>query len=524
MIKKTLKKVSCFVFIIGLLITQINIVSAQGILLIDPDYVQEDNIYTFDADDSGGDITLQFGDTLGEYLKWDSADETFKFSDDLDLEGNELKNFRIDNLDVAPTCDGTTIGRAYYNTTDNNTYICNGTSWEQINGGGSGTISGMLAAVQARRTSNFTLTNQSQWYDIPLDSTDVESDDTVIEHNGTNTERIDIKADGLYRLTYHLDANNNTTTHGIQAKLRINNTSDIPGSFLESTNYQTEHSPLTATVLAELNNGDYITLQAQRLSVNTVIGEPLITVVKLDGVKGDKGDPGSVGTGTDSESWTIDQDNTGTDLNLVFGTTLNEYMQWNNTAQAFILSDDLLLNFNELKQFKVENSASALTCNSTYKGRIYHNTTDTFTYVCNGTIWKQIDAAGGSSSIFGTQYSYSESVAETSTNSTVFQQKLRLTTPSLPAGTYKISWFYNWRYDSASNDFMGRVQVDDTTTLLEHEQEPKDTGTDQVYVETGFRNVTLTSGVHNIDLDFSTSKSFGTSYIKNVRLEIYRIN
>lgn len=403
MLIKVSRKAGLFILSLILLISQSNITNSQGILIIDSDYVLN-NVYTFDPDDSGGDIELKFGETLGEYLKWDSVDSAFKFSDDLDLEGNELKNFRIDNLASAPNCDGIAIGRAYHNTTDNNTYVCNGTAWEQVNGGGSG-VSDTLAGVQARRTSNFTLTNQNQWYDIPFDTTDIENDATVLEHNNSNTERIDIKADGLYRLTYHLDASDNTVSHGIQAKLRLNNTSDVPGTFLESTNYQTEHSPLTATVLAELNNGDYITLQAQRLSSNTVIGEPLITAVKLDGVKGDKGDPGSVGTGTDADSWTLDENNDGIDLDLIFGETLGEYLQWNNTAQAFILSDDLLLNFNELKQFKIENSATPLTCNSSYAGRVYHNTADTNTYVCDGASWVKLnnttvigqfwDSAGG---------------------------------------------------------------------------------------------------------------------------------
>jgi len=236
------KKIAFAVIPLILLLLQSNIVSAQGVFLINTDYIEQDNIYIYDGDDTGGDITLQFGNTLGEYLKWDDTGGAFRFSDDLDLENNQLLNTRIENLALVPTCDGTVNGKVYHNTTDTFSYVCNGTLWVQIDGGGA-----------------------------------------------------------------------------------------------------------------------------------------------------------PVGTGTNSESWTIDEDGTGGDLELQFGDSLTHYLQWNDIAQAFIINDDLLLNFNELKQFKIENSATALTRNASYTGRAYHNTTDTFTYVCDGIIWKQIDVAGGSS-------------------------------------------------------------------------------------------------------------------------------
>jgi hypothetical protein len=35
-------------------------------------------------------------------------------------------------LALAPTCDGAAIGRLYHDTSNSNSYICNGTDWEQI--------------------------------------------------------------------------------------------------------------------------------------------------------------------------------------------------------------------------------------------------------------------------------------------------------------------------------------------------------------------------------------------------------
>ncbi|MBA4336231.1 hypothetical protein C0416_00470 [bacterium] len=108
------------------------VVYAQGVLLINTDIEQLDNTLVLDADDTGGDIKLQFGGTLDKYLEWDSASDYFSFNDDVYLQGNEIKNFRIDNLSSIPTCDGSAIGRLYHNTVNLNSYICNGTDWEQI--------------------------------------------------------------------------------------------------------------------------------------------------------------------------------------------------------------------------------------------------------------------------------------------------------------------------------------------------------------------------------------------------------
>lgn len=108
---------------------------ANGVTVINTDLEALENVFILDADDTGGDIKLQFGATLDKYLEWDSASSYFSFNDDIDLQGNELKNFRLDNLGAAPTCDGTAIGRLYHDTSNSNSYICNGSDWEQIDKG-----------------------------------------------------------------------------------------------------------------------------------------------------------------------------------------------------------------------------------------------------------------------------------------------------------------------------------------------------------------------------------------------------
>lgn len=132
----------------------------------------------------------------------------------------------------------------------------------------------------------------------------------------------------------------------------------------------------------------------------------------------------------------------------------------------------------------------------------------------------------GYNNVFGSQYAYSESLTEDShTGDTNFVQKIRLTTASIPAGTYRISVNYTWRYTgSPDNNFKGQVQIDDTTTIFSHEQEPKDNGADQKFGQSGFKVVALTAGVHNIDLDYGVSNSSRTSYISDAKLEIFRVS
>ena len=105
----------------------------------------------------------------------------------------------------------------------------------------------------------------------------------------------------------------------------------------------------------------------------------------------------------------------------------------------------------------------------------------------------------------------------------MFQQKLSLTTSDIPIGTYRIGWYYNWRYDSASRDFFGRVQIDDVTTIHSHQQQPAKPDSDQLYSVSGFIHQSLTSGIHNIDIDWHSETGADSSFISNTRLEFWRV-
>jgi hypothetical protein len=370
-----------FIFIQILLLLHPAYVFAQDVIIVNTDIDYSENKLTLDADDSGGDITLQFGATLNKYLKWDSVNSYFSFNDDVNLEGNEIKNFRIDNLSSAPPCNSSSRGRMYHNTSNTNSYICNGTGWIQID-----SEIRYLATVQARRTTNFTLTTLNNWYNIDLPLTDMESDNSVLEHNSTYPERIDIKEDGIYMISYHISANH--TSQRLQMESRVVSSSPgglsvLTGSTLVNRDYQNEYVPSSTSFITKLPKGSYIVLQARRTNATStavVINETMLNIVKLDGIKGEKGEqglPGSVGAGTNYENFIIDLDDTGGDRTIQFGNTIVSLFGWDD-------SEGMLSTFNSELSFLTPHSSSPpATCNSNTSGMQWMNPDNGILYICD---------------------------------------------------------------------------------------------------------------------------------------------
>lgn len=72
----------------------------QGIYTND---ATEANTFTLDRNNTGGDVTLQFGKTLNESLKWNDAQDYFEFSDAVVVGGNFNVNGNITRLDADNT-------------------------------------------------------------------------------------------------------------------------------------------------------------------------------------------------------------------------------------------------------------------------------------------------------------------------------------------------------------------------------------------------------------------------------------
>lgn len=108
--------------------------------------------FIIDENNQSGDLKLQFGNTLNEYIQWDNASSKFQISNNIDLLGNEINDFRVENQASAPTCDATKKGRLYYDTDTNLGFICNGSAWDDFSGGPEWTLSSGVLSPNASTT------------------------------------------------------------------------------------------------------------------------------------------------------------------------------------------------------------------------------------------------------------------------------------------------------------------------------------------------------------------------------------
>jgi len=125
-----------------------------------------------------------------------------------------------------------------------------------------------------------------------------------------------------------------------------------------------------------------------------------------------------------------------------------------------------------------------------------------------------------SSSTFGSQFQQETDDSETQTTSTSYVQRLRMTTPSLPSGTYRVGWYYEWQVTGLT-DYLARIQVNDTTNIVEVREEAVDAGSNQWFPRSGFGYFTG-FGVLNIDLDYAVPTN--SVKMRRARLEIWRVS
>ena len=366
---------------------------------------------------------------------------------------------------------------------------------------------GTLALVQARRTTTYSDVPLT-WTDLSFDTTDVEYDDTHLEHDTTNRDRILINRDGYYYMAVNLSVDDEVTV-----RIRKNDTDVLPGSTRPVGNTSDANDMVSAfqnACVAQLSEGDFITVQVQSVSTaEDIFVDATFIVFALIGAKGDKGDPGTPGSGVEIIV---------RDENTAVPNTPHQIL---NFTGAGVTATDAGSGVTDIT---IPGSAGI---NISDEGSSITGTPHTTLNFIGSTITASNAGSGVanitlSSPVFGSGYFYAESDAESNTSSAyTYVTKVTLNPTSLLAGTYRIGWYYEWRRNTASNDFMATVVIDSSTTLMEHRQENQDVNSwNNVY---GFYTGSLSSGNHTITLGYCGDSTGSTSYIRRARLEIWRV-
>lgn len=115
-----------------------------------------------------------------------------------------------------------------------------------------------------------------------------------------------------------------------------------------------------------------------------------------------------------------------------------------------------------------------------------------------------------------------EDLPESSSTNSGYTQATRFTTASLPAGDYLVLWSADAGMEK-NKACSHRVQLDDTTTLTETSVkfEAGQITNRSYMVMSGSAVLTLTAGTHNFDFDYDANGD--TAYMKNVRLQLWKV-
>ena len=428
--------------------------------------------------------------------------------------------------------------------------------------------------------TNTTTTITGSYTDIPLN---IERIKEVPFIHSTASAELEFNETATYVIVARATTETTTNTNETNARMRLvldsgGGYNELPGTiaYMSSRNNSNGNSNSGAAMIVyDATLGDKIKLQCQRnvgsSTLRAISGGSGIMAVKIN--LGDSEDDTNYFDAYNSVSTAIGGSFTDIPLNterkkdglflhtagssqvtvgetglyLIYGRiTIAKNSGDNTLTQSVVrIVSDIGSGFNEMQGSRGNIYSDGSLQGNTATIQIYDNLVSGTALKMQATIWdgdafstvsggsglvllRIKSTTGGSSSsplvIFGSQSKFSESIGLSSTTSTGWIQKVRLTTADVPAGTYRISTFYNWSHNSVSTEFQARIQIDDSVTIYEHNEEPGASSTDAYWDASGFHWVSLSDGTHTIDLDFRSDNNGDTASIRNARLEFWRIS
>lgn len=115
---------------------------------------------------------------------------------------------------------------------------------------------------------------------------------------------------------------------------------------------------------------------------------------------------------------------------------------------------------------------------------------------------------------------YFESEGVSSTSSTAYQDKIDETTPALPAGRYRVEWSAEVTNNSGDKPCEFTALVDGTM-INEGFYPPK--FEDEYLSVGGFKELPLTAGTHQLEVQWRTTDEGGTARIRRARIKIIKV-
>lgn len=129
--------------------------------------------------------------------------------------------------------------------------------------------------------------------------------------------------------------------------------------------------------------------------------------------------------------------------------------------------------------------------------------------------------------VFGTEYQYAESLGESSTTATTWQEKMDINISSVPSGSYKIVWSFEWSFSRTTGTGANfGIHVDwGALTLSETEMMPNQTyGNGAYYQSSAFGRTDLNAGNHKVAINFMAGGTNSIAYIRRAKLEVWRVS
>lgn len=172
--------------------------------------------------------------------------------------------------------------------TDSKEYVRYNSAWQEV----SQSALDDMTALMIERTTDLALTGTYQ--EITFDTTSLENNPSELEHNNTNTERVDIKTSGLHQLAMSFNCDNTANALKVlEAELRVNGT-PVKSLVFDVTKLSEEL--VCRVLLSELVAGTYLTVAFREQGGGTDLtlkANSVVSITKLRGTQGEKGDTGA---------------------------------------------------------------------------------------------------------------------------------------------------------------------------------------------------------------------------------------